>query len=315
MRVLIEMKKILVTGGAGFIGSHVSDAFLQRGYKVIIVDKVLTENIKNISRNVSFYNVDLNDAQPIKEIIKQEKPDVISHHASGLVDVNESIVNPQKSFQDIILTSNLFEAAKNSTVKQIIFSSSANVYDRKSTLPVNEFAPVSPISPYGVAKLAIEAYCSYLEQTWGMKFTIFRYFNVYGPRQRLTKQAGIIPILINATLENRDVIIYGTGEQSRDFTYVKDVAYANVLASEKNISGIFNMGTGEELSINELIRLIEEILNKKVKRKYESNFDQIDRSLADNSKIKKNLQWYPQTSIRDGLKETISYYKNVRRKM
>lgn len=308
------MKKILITGGSGFIGSHVSDAFLKRGYKVIIIDKALTRNVKNVYPNVSFYKVDLNDPQPIREIIKQEKPHIISHHASELVGVRESTMNPQKAFRDIVLTSNLFEAAKNTTVKRIIFSSSANVYDKKSTVPISELAPVNPVSPYGIAKLAIETYCSYLEQIWAMKFTIFRYFNVYGPRQRLTKHAGIIPLLINKILKNREVIIYGTGEQSRDFIYVKDIAHANVLASEKNISGIFNVGTMQELSINELIRLIEKMLNKKVKRKYQSNFDEIERSLADNSKIKKLLQWHPETSFTDGLKETINYYKDVWKK-
>lgn len=308
------MKKILITGGAGFIGSHVSDAFLKKGYQVIIVDKALTENIKNISQNITFYNTDLNDAQSIKDLIKKEKPQVISHHASELVGVKESIMNPQRAFQDIMLTSNLFEAAKNTTVKQIIFSSSANVYDKKSAVPINELEPVNPVSPYGIAKLAIEAYCSYLEQLWAMKFTIFRYFNVYGPRQRLTGHAGVIPLLINKTLENKSVTIHGTGQQSRDFTYVKDIAHANVLASEKNISGIFNVGTMQEISINELIRLIEEMLNRKVKKKYRSSFDEIGRSFADNSKIKKLLQWRPETSLTDGLRETINYYKDLWKK-
>lgn len=308
------MKKILITGGAGFIGSHISDAFLQKGYKVIIADKALTENIKNISQNITFYNIDLNNAQSIKDLIKKEKPQIISHHASELVGVKESITNPQKAFRDIILAANLFEAAKNTTVKQIIFSSSANVYDKKSPVPINELAPINPISPYGVAKLAIEKYCLCLEQIWKMKFTIFRYFNVYGPRQKLTKDAGIIPLLINKALEGEDVVIYGTGQQSRDFTYVKDIAYANVLASEKNISGIFNVGTMQEISINELIRLIEEMLNRKVKKKYRSSFDEIGRSLADNSKIKKLLQWRPETSLTDGLRETINYYKDVWKK-
>lgn len=305
------MKKILITGGAGFIGSHVSDAFLQKEYKVVVVDKELTENIKNISKKIKFYNIDLNDAQSIRDLIEKEKPHVISHHASELVGVKESIINPQKAFQDIILASNLFEAAKNTTVKQIIFSSSANIYDKKSILPINELAKVNPVSPYGITKLAIETYCSYLEQMWGMKFTIFRYFNVYGPRQRLTKDAGIIPLIIDKTLKNKEVIIYGTGEQTRDFTYVKDIAYANVLASEKNVSGIFNVGTMKELSINKLIKLIEEMLGKKIKRKYKSNFDEIGRSLADNSKIKKYLQWSPETNFKDGLSATIKYYKGI----
>lgn len=304
------MKKILITGGTGFIGSHVAEAFLQKGYKVIILDKVV-KNTKNSSKNFSSYKINLNNVKSIKKIIETEKPHVISHHASNLVGVKQSILSPQTAFRDIVMTSNLFEAAKNTTVKQIIFSSSANIYDKKSSIPITELSPLGPLSPYGITKLAIENYCEYLKRMWNMRFTIFRYFNVYGPRQRVTKDAGIIPLLINKSLKNQEVIINGTGEQTRDFSYVKDIAQANVLAAEKNIEGIFNVGTMQEVSLNQLIILIEEIMGKKIKKSYQKNFDEIDRSLADNSRVKKYLKWYPKTSLKQGLSKTFNYYKNI----
>lgn len=305
------MKKILITGGAGFIGSHVAEAFLQKGYKVIILDKAVVKNAKNFFKNASFYNADLNNISLIKKIIQKEKPDIISHHASTLVGVKQSILNPQTAFQDIIMAANLFEAAKNTTVRQIIFSSSANIYDKKSPIPITESSPVNPLSPYGITKLAIENYCEYLKKMWKMRFAIFRYFNVYGPRQRSTNDAGIIPLLINRGLKNERVIINGTGKQTRDFTYVKDIAQANVLAAEKDIEGTFNVGTMQEVSVNQLILLIENLLGKKIKKKYQSNFAEIERSLADNSKIQKYLKWHPETSLKQGLKETFNYYKRI----
>jgi UDP-glucose 4-epimerase len=305
------MKKVLITGGAGFIGSHIADAFLEDGYDVVVIDNITTGSKRNISSKVLFYKNDLNDLKKVKEIISLEKPQIISHHASGLVGVKESILNPQKAFQDMIIAANVFEAAKDNDVKHIIFSSSANVYAKTTLVPIVESSPVNPLSPYGITKLAIEAYCQYLTQIWNMKFTIFRYFNVYGPRQRIGDYAGIVSSIINKALKNEEIIISGSGKQSRDFIYVKDIAYANLMAAKKKIEGVFNVGTMKDVSINELIYSIERIMGKKLKKKYKTSFDQINRSLADNTKIKKVLQWEPKTKIIDGLKETILSYRDL----
>lgn len=303
------MKKVLITGGAGFIGSHLVEKFLKNDYQVVVFDNLSTGKRKNLSSKAIFYQLDLENRDDLEKKIKQERPEVICHHASSLVGVQTSIAHPQKAFEDIFLTTSLFEVARENQVRHLIFASSANVYQNQKKSPLSEESRLEPLSPYGITKLAIESYCHYLEQAWGLKCTIFRYFNVYGPRQRLTKNAGIIPILINRGLKGKPVVIFGDGQQTRDFTYVEDIAQANFLAVKKRKSGLFNVGTGRGITINKLIAVIENLIGKKIKVRRVKPYQETKCSLAGNSKIKKTLGWQPETNLVEGLKKTISFYQ------
>lgn len=301
------MKKILITGGLGFIGSHIVDIFKDKDYEVFALDHFSVKAKRYPT--VKYLQVDLKDKNKVFSIIKNIKPHIISHHASGLVGVNESIANPQKAFEDIIIATNIFEAVKNNGIEHIIFASSANIYSNSVKPPITEESKIEPLSPYGITKYGIELYCEYLHRAFGVDFTIFRYFNIYGPRQRLRKDAGIVPILINGGLNEESVTIFGDGLQTRDFTFVEDIAMANYVAAKKKIHGVFNVGNGVGTSIRDLVHIVEEILDKKIAIIYVNEYSGIYKSLSDIKKITNLLGWSPKTKLFDGLKKTIEYYR------
>lgn len=301
------MKKILVLGGCGFIGSHVAEVFVKNNYPVYIIDNLSTGKLENKPQKAKFYNLDLRNREKLDKIFKEIKPDVISHHASGLVGVQESVDDPKKAFSDLEITANVVELAKKHKIKHIIFSSSANVYAKGELVPISEESNINPISPYGITKLAIESYLNY-SSVFGLKVTIFRYFNVYGPRQSFEKVGGIVPVLINSLSKNSKALIFG-GNQTRDFIYAEDIAYANFLASKKGVAGIYNVGSGEGISINNLINILEKLTNQKLNITRRKKFTEIDDSVADISKIKNSLGWKPQISLEKGLIKTIEFYK------
>lgn len=305
------MKKILITGGCGFIGSHVAEKFLKENYKVIIVDNLSTGNIANKPHKAVFYNVDLLDKKKLEKIFYKEKPDLISHHASALVGVRESIINPKKAFTDIEIMINIVDLMKKYSVDHLLFSSSANVYDRYAALPIKEDSKLNPLSPYGVTKMAIESYCNYISQFYGIKITIFRYFNVFGPRQLIRKREGVISNIISSIAKNKSIIIFGDGNQTRDFVYVEDIANANYLAAEKKTNGIFNIGRGNGTSINEIIAINEKIWGKKVKVIYKKSINEIEHSIADTVKAKKYLGWEIKIKFEQGIKKTVAFYKAI----
>ncbi len=299
-------KTILITGAAGFIASHIVDQFIENNYIVIGVDNLKTGNKKNLNKKLLFLEIDLNDKNAVKDIFKKFKPSVLIHQASNLVDVELSITNPSLAYQDLLMTTNLIEEARKNGLQHIIFSSSANVYGNPSSVPIRETARLAPTSPYGLTKLAIENYLAYFSNRYKIDFTVFRYFNVYGERQN-TLSGAAIPTFIRQMIKNEPITING-GKQIRDFVYVKDVARANYLAGTKKITGIYNVGSGKSITINDVVRLIESLMEKKNKIIY-SKQDQSDLqfSQASIARIKKKLGWTPEVSFAEGLNKTIAY--------
>lgn len=302
------MKKILVTGGNGFIGSHIVDLLLKKKYKIVVISKV-TPSRFNSRQNISHYSIDLNNYEEVENVLRVERPEIICHYAASISYARESFLHPEKSLQDVIHAINLFESAKKFDVKHIIFSSSSNVYDNTQNGSLDEESKKNPLSPLGISKLMIESYIEYLQNTTNIIFTILRYFNAYGPKQRLSEFSGIIPNAIIKTMKGEEITIFGDGNQTRDFIYVGDIATINLKVIRKPLSGIFNVGSGKGISIKELLSAIEKLSGKKMKKNYAKSSNEITVSIANIGKIKKTFGWKPTITLTLGLKKTIDYYK------
>jgi UDP-glucose 4-epimerase len=303
--------KILITGGAGFIGSHIADLLIENNHEIIIIDNLSTGKNENINEKSKFYNEDLSNHEKIKEILLNEKPEIIYHLAAQL-DVRKSLEDPVYDAKiNIINALNLLEIAIKIKLKHFIFSSTGGaIYGETENIPTTEENKELPVSPYGCAKLSIEKYLNYYSKVYGLKYTALRYSNVYGPRQNYKGEGGVIAIFLNKMLENKTPIIFG-GKQTRDFVYVKDVANANLLALNDNRSDNYNVGTGTEISINQLFQEINNYFNNKfIPEILEMRKGEQKRSCISSIKIKENLKWFPKTDIKTGLKETFNWYKS-----
>jgi UDP-glucose 4-epimerase len=302
--------KILVTGGAGFIGSHLVDALIERGHQVIVIDNLSTGKKENINKKAKFYKIDICSPR-IVEIFKKEKPKIVFHFAAQ-INVRKSIENPLKDAKTNILGSlNVLENSKKYKIKKIIFASSAGVYGEAKILPTSEDYPVNPDSPYRIAKLTVENYLKFYKENFGLKFISLRFSNVYGPRQDPKGEAGVVAIFIDKLLRGERPTIFGDGNQTRDFIFVEDVVSACLKAMEyKGKKEIFNIGTGIETSINELYKIISKLLKAKIKPKYapEKPGD-LKRSCLDISLAKRELEWKPKYNLEKGLQKTIQNLK------
>ncbi|MBI3595843.1 MAG: NAD-dependent epimerase/dehydratase family protein [Nitrospirae bacterium] len=304
--------KVLVTGGAGFIGSHIVDRLIQEGHDVVVVDNLSSGKRKNINRAAHFYKMDILNSR-IEKIFKKEKPDLISHHAAQM-DVRRSVADPIFDAQvNILGFLNVLENAVRHGAKKVIFASSGGaVYGEQQTFPTPETHPIHPVSPYGISKLAGEHYLYYYQQAAGLNYVALRYANVYGPRQDPFGEAGVVAIFSQKTLMNDQPIINGNGKQTRDYIFVEDVVEAHMAVIDNSIQGIFNVGTGKETSVNQLFRYLVEISGAKVKEIYgpEKRGEQI-RSVLDSTKLKKAADWEPKVGIHDGLKMTVDYFRTT----
>lgn len=304
---MIKNKFIVVTGGAGFIGSHIAEE-LGEDNDVIVIDNLYAGKIENVPPNVEFIQADIRDYHSIAEMISQA--DYIFHEAA-LVSVVESIEKPVLTEEiNVLGTLNILRALMDGEGK-LIYASSAAVYGDNQKLPLKEDEKPKPMSPYGVTKTAGEYYCRVFYEIYGVKTTILRYFNVFGPRQGFNQYSGVISIFINRALKNEPLIIFGDGKQTRDFIYVKDVVMANILAAEtSNANGkTFNVARGEQTTILELALKIVDATDSKSSILFDKpRPGDIRHSLADISKIKK-LGFKPKYSVEDGLLETIGWYK------
>ncbi len=312
----IADKRILVTGVAGFIGSNLADRLLELGAEVIGIDNFFNGRLENIeealnNKKFQFHKGDIRDFNFLFEIF--EDIDIIFHEAA-FTSVPQSIKMPE-SCNDVNIngTINLLNAARKRDVEKIIFASSSAVYGDTPTLPKEESMPRIPISPYGVSKLTCEAYMQVFYQVYGINTISLRYFNVFGPRQKDSPYSGVIAIWLGRLIENKNLIIFGDGEQSRDFTYIKDVVQANLLATEQKISGeILNIGAGSPIKLIELAKLILEITNKE---ELKIIFDpprpgDIIHSFADISKAKETIQFQPKYTQEQGLRDYFKWYSN-----
>jgi len=299
----------IVTGGAGFIGSHLAEELLKHGYEVIILDDLSTGKRGNIEPiltqgNIQFIEGSVTDLPLLNKLFQN-----VSYvfHLAAIPSVPRSIENPLDSHNvNITGTLNVLLVAKDNKVKKVIYASSSSVYGDTPTLPKREDMLPNPQSPYAVTKLTGEYYCQVFYEVFGLPTICLRYFNVYGPRQDPGSQyAAVIPRFIDRLFREEPPIIFGDGEQTRDFTFVKDAAEANILAAENDGTGVFNIGTGKRVSINELARLITRLMDKDSKLIYQKpRPGDVKHSLADISKAKQ-FSYNPRYNLDEGLRETM----------
>jgi UDP-glucose 4-epimerase len=307
--------RVLITGGAGFIGSHVADAYLRAGHEVGVVDDLSTGAKANVDPRVRFWQADIRRAELVG-ILTDFRPEVISHHAAQM-SVSVSVRDPRGDADINILGSlNLLEAAVRHGVRRVIFASTGGaMYGDQETLPTSETVFPQPVSPYGVAKLAVERYLHAFQVMHGLPAVALRYANVYGPRQNPHGEAGVVAIFSKAILEGRPLTINGDGDQTRDYVYVGDVVRANLAATEAAIGRevpILNVGTGREVSVNDLVRLLDENLGRALPRRHAPpRSGEQQRSALDAALAKQVLGWEPATDIRTGLTQTFRWFENV----
>ena len=306
--------KCLVAGGAGFIGSHLADNLIKSGHEVIIVDNFSTGRKENINPRAIFEEIDITDFLKIKEFLLKVKPEAVFHLAAQ-IDVRKSDEDPIFDAQNNILASfNLIKAAHQSGVKKIIFSSTGGaIYGDTENRPTDEKETEWPLSPYGIAKLAVDKFLNYYYQTRELNFVSLRYANVYGPRQNPHGEAGVVAIFINKMLENNQPIINGDGKQTRDYIYVDDVVAANILALENfQKSGIYNVGTGREIDVNYLFNEINRHFGGKFEEEHGPAKQGEQRtSCLSFEKIKNVLGWEPKINFEEGIKKTIEEWDKL----
>lgn len=308
------MTNVLLTGGAGFIGSNIVDLLIENGYGVLIIDNLSSGKKENLNKKAKFYKLDICN-QNLKKIFKKEKPEFVIHQAAQ-VNVRKSILNPEFDANVNISGSiNLLECCKNFNVKKVVYASSGGaIYGEPQYLPADERHPINPISPYGASKHAVEHYLELYRQNFGIDYISLRYSNVFGPRQDPFGEGGVIAIFIGKFLRNKQPVIFGDGNQTRDFVYVGDIASANLISLEKEMNKrIFNIGTGIETSVNEIYKKLKNILNSKIEPIHRDAIKgEVGRIYLDIHLAEKELGWKPETSLEDGLKKTIEWYNNPR---
>ncbi|TRZ97581.1 MAG: SDR family oxidoreductase [Nitrospiraceae bacterium] len=306
--------KILVTGGAGFIGSHIVDRLVQEGYGVVVADNLATGKRRNINRAANFYRADIR-SRWLERVFRRERPAIVCHHAAQM-DVRRSVQDPMFDAETNILgTLNVLRYAIKYGVRKFIFASSGGaVYGEPEKLPVSESHPTRPMSPYGISKAVGDEYLRYFYDADGMEYVSLRYANVFGPRQDPYGEAGVVAIFTQKMLQGEQPIINGNGRQTRDFVYVDDVVEANIAALGKEAHGIYNVGTGQETTINELFSLLAGFINPSVREVHgpAKKGEQLKIAL-DSSRIHRELDWEPKVSLKDGLARTVDYYRQLER--
>lgn len=303
--------KILVTGGAGFIGSHVVDAFLEIGHAVSIIDDLSTGKERNINPRAVFHRADIRDGAAVETIMREGRFDAICHHAAQM-DVRRSVADPVfDASVNVLGVLTLLESAARHGVRKVLFASTGGaIYGEQDYFPADELHPTRPVSPYGVAKLATEQYLFYFRAVHGLQYVCLRYANVYGPRQNPEGEAGVVAIFVNRMLGGGEPVINGDGKQTRDYVFVGDVVRANVLALTAPGSGVFNVGTGVETDVNDLFRHIRALTGSSCAEKHgEAKKGEQLRSVLNAGKITRELGWSVTVPIEEGLRRTVEYFR------
>ncbi len=304
--------RILVTGGAGFIGSHTVDALVARGgCEVAVLDDLCSGKRDQINPRVRFHHVDLRDPAAVRHAIAQERPEVIFHLAAQM-DVRRSVADPGFDAQvNVVGFLNLMEAGREAGLRRVIFASTGGaIYGEQQRFPCGENHPLRPVSPYGIAKLATEKYLFFYRAQYGIDYLALRYANVYGPRQDPHGEAGVVAIFCGRILEGRPVTIFGDGEQSRDYVFVGDVARANLAALDRKVSGAFNVGTGVETSVNRLYGALAAIAGTSRLPEYgPPRPGEQRRSVISSARAVRALRWRPAVALDDGLSQTLRFFR------
>ena len=302
--------KILVTGGAGFIGSQVSRLLLEADHQVVVLDNLKTGHKNAVPKGAKLIEGDIADSQKTKLALKDV--DAVIHMA-GLIVVSESVKYPQKYFENNVLgTVNLLESMKDTGVKKIIFSSSACVYGEAKKLPITEDAPLAPDNPYGATKASVEAFIQSYHAIYGFDATILRYFNPYGPGELHDPETHVIPNFIKATLAKKPIPLYWKGEQIRDFIYVEDLARAHIDVLKLSGFNIFNLGMEKGVKIKDLIEMIFKIVGRQVPiNDLGQRPGDVHASFASSKKLQKAIGWQAKVSLTEGLRRTIEYFSRL----
>ncbi|MBI5253765.1 MAG: SDR family oxidoreductase [Euryarchaeota archaeon] len=298
---------ILVTGGAGFIGSHIVDSLISEGHDVIVLDDLSEGKREHVNKSAKFYKSGLNDAG-LGKIFQKEKIEVVFHQAAQ-VSVRESLDNPIFDADvNIKGTINLLECCRE--VDKIIYASSGGaVYGEPKYLPVDEEHPTNPLSPYGVSKYIAEKYLQVYKELYGLNYAALRYGNVYGPRQDPYGEAGVVAIFANKMLRSERPMINGDGTQTRDFVYVSDIVRANLLAIERG-KNIYNITAGKETSVNEIFAAIKKILNTNVEPEHAPPIKgEVRRIYLNIEKAERELGWKPEVELEEGIKNLLEYMR------
>ena len=304
-------ERVLVTGGAGFIGSHIVDALVAQGHTVSVVDNLLKGKRENLNAAAHFHQVDIRDADGLARVFSAERPQVIVHQAA-LADVRGSLVDPTGyAATNIVGTLNLLEAARaGGTVRKFLFASTGGaVYGDPAELPATEKCPVGPLDPYGASKLACEYYIATYRHNYGLDYCLLRYGNVYGPRQDPEGEAGVVAIFAGKMLRGQPAVINGDGLQIRDFVYVGDVARANLAAMERGV-GVYNVGTGVPTDINTIFgELAEATRYTHAEAHGPAKLGEVRTTYLDVSRARRELGWAPAVTLSEGLAQTVAYFR------
>jgi len=302
--------KILVTGGAGFIGSHIVDAYISDGHSVVVVDNLSTGRRENIHPRATFYQVDVRSPD-LRSVFEKELPEIVNHHAAQM-DIRRSVADPvDDAMTNIVGGLRLFESCREFRVRKVVFASTGGaVYGEQRYFPADEDHPTNPLSPYGIAKLSSEKYLFYYHQIFGLDATVLRYANIYGPRQNPHGEAGVVAIFAHKMLAGKQPIINGDGTQTRDYTFVGDVVRANQLALDARGFRIYNVGTGIETDVRALFRALRDRLAPSCNESFgpAKPGEQL-RSVISCARIHKELGWRPLVYVEEGLERTVASFK------
>ncbi len=302
---------ILITGGAGFIGSNVADAFIAEGHNVVIVDDFSSGRKENVNAKAKVYTLDIQDPA-VENIFRNEKIDVMCHHAAQM-DVRKSVADPKfDASVNVLGFLNLMEAGRKHGLKKMIFASTGGaIYGEQDYFPADENHPTRPLSPYGITKLVTEKYLFFYKEVYGIEHVILRYANIYGPRQSPHGEAGVVAIFTNKMLSGGQPVINGDGKQTRDYVFVGDVVKANVLALTYKGSTTFNIGTGIETDVNRLFHVLKEHTGSSCTEEHvPAKAGEQLRSVISSKKIHEELGWTPTVTIEEGLKRTVEFFKS-----
>lgn len=300
--------KILVAGGAGFIGSHVVDSYICDGHQTVVADSLASGSRDNLNMAATFYEVDLCDRTALEDVFEREQPDYVNHHAAQ-VDVRRAVEDPSyDAHQNVMGTINLLECCRKYSVQKIIFVSSGGaVYGEPISFPVTESHPICPLSPYGLSKYIGEQYVELYNRLHGLDYTILRYPNVYGPRQDPKGEAGVVAIFTQLLRMQEQPTIFGDGTKTRDYLFVKDIVRANLFVTgDAGGCEIFNLGWGKEITDQQIFEAVRDALAAKVEPIYsERRPGEIERICLDASKAERELSWCPEVLFLEGVKQTV----------